>query len=77
MFPVILAIRGVKTTKIKELRENRKLSQTELAAMVGVSQPYIHDLENERRGARKETLERIAAALGCTVEELTDEKKAG
>ena len=52
------------------------MTQTELAQLADISQPYLHDLENERRGARPETLERIAAALGVTVEELID-KKAG
>ena len=51
------------------------MTQTELAARALVSQPFIHDLENNNRGARRETLERIANALGVTVEELT--KKAG
>ena len=38
--------------------------------MAGVSPPFLYDLENGRRGARPETMERIAAALGVTVEEL-------
>ena len=50
------------------------LTQSELAALVGVSQPYMHDLENNRRGAKPETLERIAAVLGVKVEELFDQK---
>lgn len=62
--------------RIKSIREEIKMTQTELAQLADISQPYLHDLENERRGARPETLERIAAALGVTVEELMD-KKAG
>ena len=65
---------GEKTTRIKALRENMMLTQSELAALVGVSQPYMHDLENNRRGAKPETLERIAAVLGVKVEELFDQK---
>lgn len=56
--------------KIKALREERNIAQTELARRAGVSQPYLHDLESNRRGARQETLERIAAELGVKVEEL-------
>lgn len=62
--------------RIKSIREEIKMTQTELAQLADISQPYLHDLENNRRGARPETLERIAAALGVTVEELSD-KKAG
>lgn len=68
---------GDKLNRIKAIREVRKMTQKELAQLSNISQPYLYDLENNRRGARPETLERIAAALGCTVEELTNEKKAG
>ena len=53
-----------------------KVSQTELSGKAKVSQPYLHDLENNRRGAKPETLARIAEALGVTVNDL-EEKKAG
>ena len=61
--------------RIREIRESQGMTQTELAARALVSQPYIHDLENNNRGAKRETLDRIANALGVTVEELTE--KAG
>ena len=61
--------------RIKEIREAQGMTQTELAARAAVSQPYIHDLENNNRGARRETLERVANALGVTVDELAE--KAG
>ena len=62
--------------RIKFIRETLKITQKELAEKSLISAPYLLDLENNRRGARPETLERIAAALGVTVEELMD-KKAG
>jgi len=62
--------------RIKFIRETLKITQKELAEKSLISAPYLLDLENNRRGARPETLERIAAALGVTVEELSD-KKAG
>ena len=61
--------------RIKEIRESKHISQTELSSSALISQPYLHDLENNRRGAKPETLQRIADALGVPVEELTE--KAG
>ena len=61
--------------RIRELREERGLMQKDLAIAANISRPYLHDLENNRRGAKPETLLRIAEALGVKVEELT--KKAG
>lgn len=48
----------------------KHFTQKKLAFLVGVSQPYLHDLESGRRGAKQETLQRIAEALGVAVTEL-------
>lgn len=56
--------------RIKELRQQKKISQIALAHSIGVSQPFLCDLENNRRGARPETMNRIAEALGVTVADL-------
>lgn len=56
---------------IQEVRKAAGMTQTELANAAGVSQPYIVDLERGARGAKPETWERIAAALGVTVPDLT------
>lgn len=56
--------------KIKMIREQKRLTQTELASKAMISQPYLHDLENNRRGAKPETYERIAAALEVPVSDL-------
>lgn len=61
--------------RIKEVRENAKMTQVELASMAQISQPYLHDLESNHRGAKRETLERIANALGVSVDDLM--QKAG
>ena len=62
---------------IKMIREEKGISQRKLSAQAGVSQPYLHDLEADKRGARPETLERIAAALGVSVNALTGNENAG
>ena len=61
--------------RIKEFRKAKKITQIELCGKAKVSQPYLCDLENNRRGAKPETLERIALALGVNVTDLI--QKAG
>ena len=56
--------------RIKEVRQQMRVSQIELARATGVSQPFLCDLENNRRGARPETMCKIAAALGVSVSDL-------
>lgn len=62
--------------RIKEIREEKGISQKELAGLAQISAPYLYDLENNHRGARPETYERIASALNVPIDELID-KKAG
>ena len=64
---------GDKLNRIKEIREKIGMKQMKLAELANVSQPYLFDLENNRRGAKPETLQRIADSLGVTVEDLIKE----
>lgn len=59
--------------RIKAVRNALKVPQKELAKKAGVSQPYLHDLENNLRGAKPETLERIASGLGVSPSLLVEE----
>ena len=56
--------------RIKEIREEKGITQKELASLAQISAPYLYDLENNHRGARPETYERIASALNVSVNEL-------
>lgn len=56
--------------RIKELRESLGINQKQLAAMIGVSRPFLCDLEKNRRGARPETYQRIADVLRVPVANL-------
>ena len=60
------------TNNIKKIRVLKGVKQYELANAAGISSPYLFDLENGNRGAKPETLERIATALGVTVNDLLD-----
>ena len=61
---------------IKLIREAVGMTQKALADAANISAPFLFDLENGNRNAKPETLERIAAALGCSVSDLF-EKEAG
>ena len=56
--------------RIKEYRTKAGMMQGELAKLAGISQPYLHDLEHGNRGAKPETLQRIASALRVSVQDL-------
>jgi transcriptional regulator with XRE-family HTH domain len=59
--------------RIKKVRQQKKIRQIDLARNAGVSQPFLSDLENNRRGAKDETMQRIADALGVKVKDLIKE----
>ena len=65
-----------RNNRIREVRNALLVSQAELAEKSQISQPFLCDLENNRRGAKPETLVRIADALGVNVEILI-EKEVG
>lgn len=61
---------------IKLIREQKGVTQKALAEAANVSSPFMYDLENGNRNAKPETWARIAAALGCTVNDLIERKEA-
>ena len=58
--------------RIKALREAQKISQTELAAKMGVAQNAISQWESEVALPRARDLPRLADHLGCTIDDLFD-----
>lgn len=61
-------------TKLRLIRRMQDITQVELANKAGISQPFLTDLEKGRRNAKPETWERIAQALGTTVEAIKGER---
>lgn len=49
---------------LRELRESRSLSQSELAEVVGISQPNLSAYERDRRVPTADTLNRLVVACG-------------
>lgn len=51
-------------------RKHRGLTQAELAARIGIARSYLTKIEGGDRRYDQPFLERAAAALGCTVQDL-------
>jgi transcriptional regulator with XRE-family HTH domain len=60
----------VDVTKMKALREERVLSQRDLASMAGLTQMTVWRIENGYRDARPGTIRKLAQALGVEPKEL-------
>lgn len=57
-------------SKVRVWREYRGLSQRDLAAKAAVSSSYLSQIEGGTRDGTFDTMKRIAAALGLTVDDL-------
>jgi transcriptional regulator with XRE-family HTH domain len=60
----------VDVKKMKALREERVLSQRELASMAGLTQMTVWRIENGYRDARPGTIRKLAGVLGVEPREL-------
>lgn len=70
-FPAYLARgrrRAELAVKIRTLRVRAGLSQAQLAEKAGMHQPGIARIENGRSETSIDTLDKVAAALGCTLD---------
>lgn len=62
--------------KIKEIREHKKMSKSELARLIGVSPAYITMLENgTKKNPSIDTLKKISNALNIPLSEFLKEDK--
>jgi transcriptional regulator with XRE-family HTH domain len=65
----------VDVTKMKRLREEKVLSQRELASMAGLTQMTVWRIENGYRDARPQTIRKLAVALGVEPKELVKRRE--
>lgn len=59
---------------LKAIREEKGLTQQQLADMIGTSKPYISQLESGKRNIKQiqsGTMQRLCSALECKLEDLT------
>lgn len=60
--------------RIKEIREKIGMTQTELSNKSGISQEHISRLENDRFTFNVKTADKLAQALGVTLNDLMREE---
>lgn len=53
---------------VRELRLEQKISQETLADLCGLHRTYVSDIELGKRNISLENIEKIASALGVTIE---------
>ena len=56
--------------KVKEIRLRKKMSQGDLAKILGVHPTYISGIERGVRNMALKNIERLAKALGVPIEDL-------
>ena len=56
--------------RIKDLRNKKGISQEKLAEFSELHRTYISSIELGKRNVALENIEKLAKALGCTIEDL-------
>lgn len=56
--------------RVKQLREQTRLNQTQIAAFLGVDQSYISKCEKGERQFNVDLLEKLCNLFGCTLPDL-------
>jgi putative transcriptional regulator len=71
LFNIINSLGVMKINNIiRKTRREQGLTQAELARRVGITRPYLSDIENGKRQVRGELMIRIAITLGKSVEDI-------
>ena len=60
---------------LKQIRESKKISQSELAELTGIAQSNVSDYESGKKRMREDTIRRFAEALGVKFGEIMGDKK--
>src|SRR5699024_7540590 len=60
----------------KQIRKEKKLTQQELAKLMGISRSYLSDVENNRYNPSTKTIEALAEKLDVSMLYLTTGQKA-
>jgi transcriptional regulator with XRE-family HTH domain len=60
--------------RLKQLREERELSQEKLAELSGIHRTYVSSVEKGKRNLALENIEKLAIALNIDIRDFFDEK---
>lgn len=60
-----------RTNRIRDIRKENGITLKDLAEKVGVSIPYLSDIERGNRRGSEKTIDLIADALGVSADDLT------
>lgn len=63
--------------RIREIRKERGMTQSDLAKMVGVDQSAVAQWEAGKSGPHRNKLSKLAQALGCSIDDLLGEEYGG
>ena len=68
--PHAVVMRSIDVSLVRAWREHLGLSQSEVAARMGISQPAYQKLEDKSARPRLSTLQKIAAALNLDIRQI-------
>ena len=77
LLSLAMTLGGNVARNIRRLREERGLTQEELAVRIRITRNYVGMIERQENSPTVAMLERIAKALGIEPARLFDEKAAG
>jgi len=63
--------------RIKDTREELKITREELADKAGISTKFLYEVENGRKGISAETLFKLSKALSCSCDYILVGKEQG
>lgn len=73
MIPQNNNARRLFATNLRRCRLKKKLSQEQLANLSGLHRTYVGSVERGERNISIDNMERLALALGCSINDLLEE----
>jgi transcriptional regulator with XRE-family HTH domain len=71
---VLLNARKIFSQRLRQIRQNRGLSQEELADLAGLHRTYVGSVERSERNISIDNMERLAQALEVDITDLLKEE---
>src|SRR5262245_24426463 len=68
------SLKTILAIKLKRLRKQRALTSNAVAEAAGISQSYFAEIEGGKKYPKPDRIARIAAALGCSYDDLTSSR---